>query len=143
MKVFVVLAMLVAGLGVACHEAAASDEFLLLRLDGAYVKWGAPRLGTPAQVRYAFISGPEQFPGAINCDAMVPIGPLLDASGIERERFHHEVAAAFGLWEAVASVRFLESADTRAADIRGSVGRQGGSREQKLDGKRSGKREQD
>ena len=117
MRVFVVLVMLAAGLGVACHGAAASDEFLLLRLDGAYVKWGAPRLGTPAQVRYAFISGPMQFPGAINCDSMVPIGPLLDASRIGRERFHQEVAAAFGLWEAVAGVRFLESTDTRAADI--------------------------
>jgi hypothetical protein len=109
--------MLAAGLGVACHRAAASDEFLLLRLDGAYVKWGASRLGTPARVRYAFISGPMQFPGAINCDSMVPIGPLLDASRIERERFHQEVAAAFGLWEAVAGVRFLEIADTRSADI--------------------------
>jgi hypothetical protein len=57
------------------------------------------------------------FPGAINCGAMVPIGPLLDASRIERERFHQEVAAAFGLWEAAAGVRFVESADTRVADI--------------------------
>ena len=54
MKVFAVLAMLAAGLGVACYGAAASNEFLLLRLDGTYVKWGAPRMGTPAQVRYAF-----------------------------------------------------------------------------------------
>jgi hypothetical protein len=48
---------------------------------------------------------------------MVPIGPLLDASRIESERFRQEVAAAFGLWEAAAGVRFLESADTKAADI--------------------------
>jgi hypothetical protein len=116
-RVFVVLAMLAAGLGLACYGAAASDGFLLLRLDGAYVKWGAPRLGTPAQVRYAFISGPMHFPGAINCDSMVPLRPLLDASRIERERFHQEVAAAFGLWEAVAGVRFLESADITGADI--------------------------
>jgi hypothetical protein len=116
-KVFAVLAMLAAGLGVACYGAAASDEFLLLRLDGTYVKWGAPRLGTPAQVRYAFISGPMHFPGSINCDSMVPIGPLLDASRIERERFRQEVAAAFSLWEAAAGVRFLESADPQTADI--------------------------
>lgn len=117
MRAFAVLAMLAAGLTGACYEAAASDEFLLLRLDGAYVKWGTPRLGAPAQVRFAFISAPMDFPGAINCGAMVPIGPLLDASRIERERFHQEVAAAFGLWEAAAGVRFVESADTSAADI--------------------------
>jgi hypothetical protein len=116
-KVFAVLAMLAAGLGVACSGAAASDEFLLLRLDGTYVKWRAPRLGTPAQVRYAFISGPMHSPGAINCESIVPIEPLLDASRIERERFHQEVAAAFGLWEAAAGVRFLESADAKTADI--------------------------
>jgi hypothetical protein len=116
-RFFAVLAMLGTGLAVACHGAAASDQSLLLRLDGAYVKWGTPRLGTPAQVRYAFISGPMQFPGAINCDAMVPLGPLLNASGIERESFRQEVAAAFGLWEAVAGVRFVESADAATADI--------------------------
>jgi hypothetical protein len=116
-RFFVVLAVLAAGLGVACREAVASDEFLLLRLDGGYVKWGAPRLGTPAQVRYAFISGPMQFPAAINCGSMVPIGPLLEASRIERKRFHQEVAAAFSLWEAVAGVKFFESADPRTADI--------------------------
>lgn len=117
MRIFAVLVMLAAGLGVACYGAAASDEFLLLRLDGAYVKWGAPRLGTPAQVRYAFISGPMQFSGAINCDSMTPIGPLLDASRIEHESFRQEVVAAFGLWEAVAGVRFLETADITGADI--------------------------
>ncbi len=117
MRAFAVLAMLATGLAGACYGAAASDAFLLLRLDGAYVKWGTPRLGTPAQVQYAFISGPMDSPGAINCGAMVPIGPLLDASRIERERFHQEVAAAFGLWEAVAGVRFLESADAGTADI--------------------------
>ena len=117
MRAFAVLAMLAAGLAGACYGAAASDEFLLLRLDGSYVKWGTPRLGTPAQVRFAFISEPMGFPGAINCGAMVPIEPLLDASRIERERFHQEVAAAFGLWEAAAGVRFLESADTGVADI--------------------------
>jgi Matrixin len=116
-RFFAVLAMLATGLAAACYGAAASDQSLLLRLDGAYVKWGTPRLGTPAQLGYAFISGPMQFPGAINCDSMVPLGPLLNTSRIERESFRHEVAAAFGLWEAVAGVRFVESADTGTADI--------------------------
>jgi hypothetical protein len=116
-RAFAVFATLAAGLAGACHGAAASEEFLLLRLDGAYVKWGTPRLGTPAQIRFAFISAPLDSPGAINCGAMVPIGPLLDASRIERERFHQEVAAAFGLWEAAAGVRFVENADAGGADI--------------------------
>jgi hypothetical protein len=48
---------------------------------------------------------------------MEPIGPLLDASRLEHDRFRQEVAAAFGLWEAAAGVRFLESGDARVADI--------------------------
>jgi hypothetical protein len=116
-RFFAVLATLAAGVAATCCAAAASDEFLLLRLDGAYVKWGAPRLGTTARVRYAFITAPMQFPGAINCSSMVPIDALLDASRIERERFRQESTAAFGLWHAVADVGFVESADPAAADI--------------------------
>ncbi|MBV8744944.1 MAG: matrixin family metalloprotease [Xanthobacteraceae bacterium] len=111
------MAILAAGLAVACRGAAASEQSLLLRLDGAYVKWGSARLGTPAQVRYTLISGPMQFPGAINCASMVPLGPLLKASRIERESFRQEVAAAFGLWEAAAGIQFVETADTGTADI--------------------------
>jgi hypothetical protein len=116
-KLFAVWATLAAGLAAACCGAAASSEFLLLRLDEAYVKWGAPRLGTSARVRYAFITKLMQFPGAINCTSMVPIDTLLDTSRIDRESFRQETAAAFGLWQAVADVRFVESPDPASADI--------------------------
>ncbi len=116
MRFFAVLATLAAGVAATCCAAASSD-FLLLRLDGAFVKWGAPRLGTAARVRYAFITKPMQFPGAINCSSIVPVDNLLDSSRIDRETFRHETAAAFGLWQAVADVRFVESPDPAMADI--------------------------
>src|SRR5690242_17351271 len=101
----------------ACGGAAASDQFLLLRLEGSYLKWGAPRLGTPAQVRYAFVTAPMSFPGAINCEAMVPLDVLLAASGISRARLHEEVTAAFALWQRAADISFVETDDQTSADI--------------------------
>ncbi len=116
MRFFAVLATFAAGVVATCC-AAASSEFLLLRLDGAYVKWGVPRLGTAAHVHYAFIIEPMQFPGAINCSSIIPINTVLDSSRIDRESFRRETAAAFGLWQAVANVRFVESPDPATADI--------------------------
>jgi hypothetical protein len=40
---------------IAEDSALKSRPFLLLKLDGAYVKWGDPVLGTGAAVRYAFV----------------------------------------------------------------------------------------
>jgi hypothetical protein len=97
--------------------AVASEQFELLRLDGSYLKWGAPRLGTPAQVRYAFATAPVHFAGAINCESMVPLGPLLAASHVERSRFREEVAAAFGMWQRAADITFAETDDPASADI--------------------------
>jgi Matrixin len=97
--------------------AAASEQFELLRLDGSYLKWGTPRLGTPAQVRYAFVTEPVRFAGAINCEAMVPLDPLLATSHVERARFREEVAAAFDMWRRAADVTFAETSDPASADI--------------------------
>jgi hypothetical protein len=114
-----VAAVLALALGVplAPPAARASDAFHLLRLDGAYLKWGTAALGTPAHVRYAFVTAPAHFPGAINCDAMVPLAPMLKASGIGAERFRAEVTAAFAMWQQAADIVFGEVADPAAADI--------------------------
>jgi hypothetical protein len=120
------LATLAMGVAISCCGAAASVDFVLLRLDGAYVKWGTPRLGTSALVHYAFITEPMRSTGAINCDFMVPISAALKASGVDREHFRSEVAAAVGLWQAAADVRFVESADPATADI--LIGAQGNPR---------------
>jgi hypothetical protein len=108
---------LVLAVPAAAPAASASDAFHLLRLDGTYLKWGAPALGTPAHVRYAFVTAPVRFPGAINCDAMVPIEPMLKASAIGAERFRSEVKAAFAMWQQAADVAFSEVAEPAAADI--------------------------
>jgi hypothetical protein len=97
--------------------AVASDQFLLLRLDGNHVKWGAPSLGTSAQVRYAFVSSAMASPGAINCEAMVPLDAMLESSRIDRARFRQEVAAAFALWHGAADIAFVEASDPATADI--------------------------
>ncbi len=72
-------------------------------LDGHRVKWGTPEAGTGAIVTYATVEDRgSRFPGARNCAAMVPIGPLLAASGVAGlELSTRRLRAAFALWSAV------------------------------------------
>jgi Matrixin len=97
--------------------ARAADQYLLLRLDGSLLKWGAPKLGTPASVRYAFVTSDMAFPGAINCEAMVPLDHLLASSQIDPARARAEVAAAFALWQHAADLAFELVEDAAQADI--------------------------
>jgi Matrixin len=101
----------------AAHGARAADDYLLLRLEGHYVKWGAAKLGTPATLRYAFLQKPQRSDGAINCTSMVPIDPLLASSHVAPAAFEAEVAAAFAMWEAEANVSFARTDDVEKADI--------------------------
>ena len=102
---------------VAPRAALAADGYLLLRLDGHYVKWGSPAFGTRAALRYAFVAKPMRTDGAINCSSMVPVEPLLAASAIAPDAFEHEVAAAFALWEEATNVSFARTDDPTKADI--------------------------
>jgi hypothetical protein len=119
----VVLKAICAGLALfvcllpAAHGARAADDYLLLRLDGHYVKWGAAKFGTPATLRYAFVQKPLRSDGAINCTSMVPIDPLLASSRVAAAAFEAEVAAAFAMWEAEANVSFARTDDVEKADI--------------------------
>jgi hypothetical protein len=99
------------------RAALAADGYLLLRLDGHYVKWGSPTFGTRAALRYAFALKPMRTDGAINCSSMVPVEPLLQASAISADAFEHEVAAAFALWEEATNVSFTRTDDPARADI--------------------------
>ena len=101
----------------AARAALAADGYLLLRLDGHYVKWGAPAFGTRAALRYAFVLKPMRTDGAINCASMVPIEPLLAASAIAPDAFEREVAAAVALWEEATNVAFTRTDDPGKADI--------------------------
>ena len=94
-----------------------ADDYRLLKLEGNLVKWGSPMLGAPATVTYAYVSEPTSFPGARNCQAMVPMDELLAASGISLALFRRETEAALAAWEAVAGVTFRLSADPARADI--------------------------
>ena len=98
-------------------QAAAREPFRLIRLDGSFMKWGAPRLGTGAIIRYAFATRMTAHPKARNCRAMVPLGGLLAATGIRSAVFRRETEAAFALWSAAADLRFERVDDPARADI--------------------------
>ena len=101
----------------ATGAALAADGYLLLRLDGHYVKWGSSAFGTHAALRYAFLEKPLRTDGAINCSSMVPVDPLLAASAIPQDAFVREVAAAFALWEEATNISFTRADDPANADI--------------------------
>ena len=101
----------------ATSAALAADGYLLLRLDGHYVKWGSSAFGTHAALRYAFVAKPMRTDGAINCSSMVPVEPLLASSAIASDAFEHEVAAAFALWQEATNISFTRADDPANADI--------------------------
>jgi hypothetical protein len=94
-----------------------SQPFLLLQLDGLYVKWGEPVLGTGATVRYAFVTNDTQVAGARNCGAMTPLDAPLQKFGIRPDKLRTEVAAAFAMWERAADIRFIAVENANEADI--------------------------
>lgn len=97
--------------------APAGQDFLLLKLDGAYVKWGGTTLGTGARVSYAFVRERTQFADARNCEAMLPLEPALGRQGIAPAQLRAEAAAAFAMWERAADISFHEVGDPSEADI--------------------------
>lgn len=98
-------------------RARAGQPFVLLKLDGAFVKWGEPVLGTGAVVRYALATQRTEFPGARNCPGLVPLAPALQRHGIAPAQLRAELAAAFAMWERAADIRFEPVADPARADI--------------------------
>lgn len=124
LALFPVLAGLVTGLltglavvSTAPVQAAGARTFNPLTLDGHVVKWGAPELGTPAHVTYAFAVGPIASTNARNCRAMDALDGLAAAAGVELARLRGEARAAFRLWEDVSGLTFEEVASVGEADI--------------------------
>lgn len=95
----------------------ASSEFRLLELGGRNVRWKLPENGLPATITYAFLTEPAEFPGARNCDAMLPPKAALGPSRIADEDFRREVRAAFAAWEEAANIVFRETASSAEAGI--------------------------
>ena len=52
---------------------AGGAAYKLLKLDRQIVKWGAPRLGAPARITYAYADGPIADPAARNCKWGTPM----------------------------------------------------------------------
>jgi hypothetical protein len=105
------------GAGTFVSVAQAEPSFLLLKLDGAYVKWGDPVLGTGAKVRYSLVTDRREFSGARNCGDMSPLEPTLRHVGINPDQLRSETAAAFAMWERAADIQFEAVADPEQADI--------------------------
>lgn len=97
--------------------ARADPPFRLLELDGQKARWAAPDAGHPVTIRYAFLTAPAQFPGARNCDAMLPPEAALQPSRIGFADFRREVQGAFSAWEGAANIRFLETPSVADAGI--------------------------
>jgi hypothetical protein len=98
-------------------RAQADPPFLLLKLEGSYVKWGAPVLGSGATVRYSLVTKRVETGDARNCEAMVPLAPALERFGIGSAQLEAEAAAAFAMWERAADIRFERVNDIEQADI--------------------------
>lgn len=92
-------------------------EFRLLELGGRKVRWALPADGLPPTISYAFLTEPKQFPGARNCDSMLPPSAALKRSGIEFTAFRNEVRAAFAAWAKAANVTFRETTSVAEAGI--------------------------
>ncbi|MGE0025330.1 MAG: matrixin family metalloprotease [Hyphomicrobium sp.] len=98
-------------------DARNASEFRLLELGGRHVRWQLPHDGLPAKITYAFLTGPAEFSGARNCDAMLPPEAALEPSHVDAAAFRREVRAAFTVWEAAANIMFVETSSVADAGI--------------------------
>jgi hypothetical protein len=88
-----------------------------LRLEGNPVRWQPAAASESIVVSYSLVTQELTVPGARNCRRLAPLDALLSASGIAREAARAEIAAAFAMWEAAASISFREAAEPGRADI--------------------------
>jgi hypothetical protein len=103
--------------------AGAGDAYRLLRLDGGFLKWGAPALGTGATISYAVAVAGHDDAGARNCRKLAPLAPMLAAAKVPMSAFVRELEAALAMWEAAADLRFVPAKTLAKADI--LIGAQG------------------
>jgi hypothetical protein len=96
---------------------AASGEFRLLVLDGAFVKWGDPVLGAGATVSYAFATREIANADARNCEDMMPFAELASSTKLPLDHLRAEAREAFSNWEKVSGLRFRETDNLDTAGI--------------------------
>ncbi|MBX9590007.1 MAG: matrixin family metalloprotease [Hyphomonadaceae bacterium] len=118
---------LVAGLvGLLCSALSANAQdtglFKILKLEGHQVRWQAPHNGEPRVVTYRIVTEQEEFAGARNCRKITRFDGLMADSNVTPAALRSELAAAFAMWEAAASISFREAPEGTQADI--SIGAQ-------------------
>lgn len=94
--------------------------YRLLELGGKTVRWVVPENGLPTTITYAFLTEPAQFPGARNCDSMLPPEAALTRSRIDMDAFRRETRAAFSAWEQAANITFKETSPAEAGILIGA-----------------------
>jgi hypothetical protein len=104
-------------LALAAAAPAGATGFRLLRLDGAVLKWGEPRMGTGATVTWGFATGDAAFPDAINCKRLAPMSTLVPVWGGNPRRLAKIADGAFAMWSRVADVSFRPAAPGETPDI--------------------------
>lgn len=95
---------------------AAADHRLLM-LEGSWIKWGAPKWGAGATVSYAFAAASQTSPSARNCSALLPFDDFVRRTGLSDRKLRAEADAAFAAWSQVTGLTFVETKETRRADI--------------------------
>jgi hypothetical protein len=117
-KITPLLLLLSLAIGAAAPAHAADAKgFNPLKLDGHVVKWGAPRLGVPARVTYAFARGPLDNTSARNCRAMDSLERVARESRLDLADIRGEAVAAFRLWEEASGISFQEVGSVGEANI--------------------------
>ncbi|WP_417677254.1 matrixin family metalloprotease [Roseibium sp.] len=96
---------------------AGGAAYKLLKLDRQIVKWGAPRLGAPARIAYAYADGPIADPAARNCKSMDRLDAAGLRSGLSMSDMTAAAEAAFRLWEKAGGVVFERVDAVDEADI--------------------------
>jgi hypothetical protein len=97
--------------------ASAAADYRLLVIDGHRLKWGAPAMGTGAEVTYGFAVAAVEFPDAVNCGRLAPMDLLAEAWGNDPARLARIAAEAFAMWSLWADLRFRQAAEGEAPDI--------------------------
>jgi len=97
--------------------AQAGDGYRLLRVDGHDVKWGDPLPDKGATITYTVASGQTAATGIENCRVTTGVDGLLVRSHITLKQFDDALAAALGMWEKAANVRFVRVPGGKTVDV--------------------------
>lgn len=100
-----------------CGSASAQRDFKPLKLEGFLLKWGAPELGTPAHITYAFVVAPIRSEKARNCRQMEGFARLAANTGLTEADIRSEAVRAFEIWSSAVDISFEQVASPEEADI--------------------------